>query len=513
MNFDYYYNQAGLDSGDITDLWRYDSSASYGAPPFPKTLNISGSQDFSIYFTYKKLDSKRCSLFSNVTNGSGFLFGLTDNNQFFLESINSGIAKDRYLYNIPLAKKNTILLKKSATTFSISDYDPISHRIAYSESHSLSPSYGFGTGKIKVGKENNYQSGFFNSFSGNFDQLAVMSEIYDSRSDLTILKGFRPESAYTSTYYRNQVYSEDEVNWTDGIEISAPDYAYFKDYYYDLDLFLSSFTGEYLGSISGHSYGGYWIASGYFAKAIDSCVASGSSRFYSYTGLLPPTGFHSFYDRVSSDYNLVNQYTNHSLSTNFSGYGSDVSLNHFLQKVWESGYTYSSTLALDSGYFEDFKMNGISCLQKSRSVILAHRSGAAPVEMNTETQKDSIYGGFIIRSENTGVSRVFIDGIDDLSFTTTTKKILPSISGSKCIYDKYSIYNPLYLSLDRSCSGNFYKKSSVVFSGTNSYSQLNRLSVTSDYEELSEYSLYYNKDYSNTVDLETSYNNSADYWQ
>lgn len=512
MNFDYYYNQAGLDSGDITDLWRYDSSAGSGAPPFPKTLNISGSQDFSIYFTYKKFDNKRCSLFSNVASGSGFCLGLTDNNEFFLESINSGIAKDRYLYNIPLAKKNTILLKKSATTFSISDYDPVSHRIAYSESHSLSPSYGFGTGKVKVGKENNYQSGFFDSFSGNFDQLAVMSEIYDSRSDLSILKGFRPETAYTGAYYRTQIYSNDEVNWTDGIEISTPDYAYFKDYYYDLDLFLSSVTGEYLGSISGHNYGGYWTASGYFAKAIDSCVASGSSRFYSYTGLLPPSGFNSFYDKVSSDYNLVNQYTNHTLSTNFSGYGSDVSLNHFLQKVWESGYNYSSSLVLDSGYFEDFKMNGVSCLESSRSVILAHSSGAAPVYMNTETQKDSIYGGFIIRAENTGVSRVFIDGIDDLSFTSSTKKIYNSIAGSKCIYDKFGTYNPLYLSLGRIGSGNFYKKSSVVFSGNNSYSQLNRLSVTSDYEELSEYSLYYNKEYSNQLDLDTSYNDSADYW-
>lgn len=511
MNFDYYYSQAGLDSGDITDLWRYNASTGSGAMPFPKTLNVRADENYSIYFTYEKLDNKRSSLFSNVNSGNGFCLGISDNNNLFLEAWNSGI-KDYYLYNIPLAKKNTLALKKNGSLFSLVDYDLISNKIAYKDSYFVNPSIIFNTGNIKVGDTGYYETGFLNDFSGNFDQLAAMSEIYNTRDELTIFKGFRPESDYIESYYRNQSYSEDYVNWTDSIQISNDDYAYFKDYYYDLDLFLSTTTGQYLGSITASNSGVYWIASGYFAATVDGCTASGSSRFYSYTGLLAPTGFISFSDSVSTNYDSVNQYTNHRLFTNFSGYGPNVGLNHYLHKVWQSGYEYISSGTIDSGYYDSFRMDGISTLVNTDSIILAHVSGKEPVNFNTETTQDYVYGGFLINSENSGVSRFFVDGTEDLSFTTGDSKIYNSIAGTKGIYDSYNIYTPLYFSLNSYASGKFYKKSSIVFSGNNSFSQIYRNGLNTDYEELSEYSLYFNKNITRDVEKSYSYNNYSDFW-
>lgn len=508
MNFDYYYNEAGLDSGDIKALWKYDSSSGSGAPPYPKTLDFAGNEDYSVFFTYKKLDKNKASLFSNIESGSGFCFGITDNNQFFLEAYDSEL-KDRYVFkSIPLAKKNTILLKKSGPFFSVSDYDIVSHRISSKDFYTINPSLNLGSGKIKVGRAVNYpDSGFFNDFSGAFDQLALCSELYNIRDDLKVLQGFRPESTITDSYYNTFSYSNDEVNWVDGVEINNFDYAYFKDYYYDLDLFLAQTTGEYLGSISGSNYGGYWIASGYFAKVIDECTASGSARFYSYTGLLPPTGFVSFSDSVSSTFDLVNQYTNHRLNTNFSGYGADVDLNHFLEKVWTSGYNYGTGTSLDSGYYDDYKMNGIYMFDDIKSSILSHIVGAKPSSVGTVTYEDSINGGFIIKPENDTASRVFVDGIEDLSFSISENKINTSFDGTEVIYDSGSLYSPLHFSLSSFSTGDFYKNASVVFSSENSWSQLVRNRLNVNYEEVSDLSLLHNLEVPISNSLGLSYDN------
>jgi hypothetical protein len=514
MELDYYYNAAGLDSGDIKALWRYNASTGSGAGPFPTGLGYSGSS-FSLFLTYEKLNSGRSVLLSNEnSSGNGYYLGFTDNNQLFLECYDSG-SRDRYLYDtVNLGSKNCLLIKKFGRDFNIYDYDIVSRRVGSLGSFSASPTTNLGSGEIKVGGQTKYyNSGFFNSFSGKIDQLLLTSEVYNSSDDLTIFSGFCPITGASSTPYYSIQETEDSVTWVSSVEIATSDYAFIKNFYYDLNNQLSGTTGKYVGYLSGVGSGSVIRVSGYFSQRIDECVASGGTFSYSYLDPLYSSTPFTFVDTVNYNFDRVNQLVNHSLLfNNYSGYGTGFYVSHYFHNIWESGTNYSSG-GFDSGYYTGFYMNGVSSSNETNTTILMKLGTVEPKYINSIGSLDIINDGFLVDQYSPTPTRVYVAGIEDTGFYMDGSLIKTNLSGDTAIYDgKSSTYTPLLFTLSNFATGSFYKYSSVVLTGENSWSQFYRIGLNSAYKETCPYNLIHGKEAANSTDYDLTYDDDSNYW-
>lgn len=513
MELDYYYNAAGLDSGDIKAIWRYNASTGSGAGPFPTGLGYSGSS-FSLFLTYEKLNSGRTVLLTNENvNGDGYYLGLTDNNQFFLETYNSG-SRDKHLYDsVNLGQKNCVLIKKFGRTFNIYDYDIVSRRVGSFGSFAASPSTSLGSGEIKLGGQTKYyNSGFFNDFSGTVDQLLLTSEVYSELDDSKIFSGFCPITGASYTPYFRIAETEDNVTWVDSIEIGTSDYAFIKNFYYDLNNTLSGTSGKYVGYLSGVGSGSLIQVSGYFSQRIDECVASGGTFSYSYLDPLYSSTPFSFTDVVSYNFDLTDQLVNHSLLFNYSGYGSGFNVAHYFHNVWETGTEYSSG-GFSSGYYTGFYMNGVSSQEDVGSTVLLKLGSVEPKYINSIGNQDIISDGFIVDQYNATPTRVYVDGVEDTGFYMDGSLIKNELSGNSVIYDgQSSTYTPLLLTLSNYGTGDFYKYGSVVFTGQNSWSQYYRIGLNTNYIETCRYNLRHGKESTKSIDSDLTYDDTSDFW-
>jgi hypothetical protein len=514
MRLDYYYGTAGLDSGDIKEIWRYGSGS--GAAPFPKVINYDGNNDYSLYFTYEKLDANRCILVSNLDSGSnGYSLGLTDNNQIFIESYyNSGI-RDKFVYNdIPLGKKNTLLVKKIGKYFGIYDYDIVSSGIRSYQGYSMSPSGSISGSNVRIGGNPYYHnSGFFNNFSGSFDQLLLTSEVYNSVDDEKILKGFLPETGEYNYSTFSREYSEDSVNWLDSIELSTNDYAYLKNFYTDFNTNLAnSGASEYITLFSGNKSGSLLQVSGTSYTRVDECTATTPSYNYTYSALAATGMNFSFSGTISSIYksgsgNLLVEYRNR-----FDYSGQNFDNSHYFNEIWNTSTTHVSG-GYDTGYYSGFLMNGLSSPSSTGVLVQLKNESCLPSKINSFAQSNLVNGGFSLDSDNLYPNRVFVDGVEDYTFSNSGNLLTTSLSGNEVIYDSTTTpFQFQHLSLNRFTTGNFHKYSSIAFSGVNSWSQLYRLRLNADYKETSEYHLFHGKKVSNSNDLDLTFDDSSNFW-
>lgn len=523
MNFLYYLDQSNVDSGDLTHFWPYlatGSSGDFGTGGYRILSGTSTNRNFSCLFTYGKISSGRCLLMSNINSGlNGFSIGLTDDNSLFIDNFSNSRQETFVFDQITLGRKNTIGIQKLGGTFSIYNYNQPASKAIESQYYNFRVNANNSGTNIYIGDNPYYPDTGYSmpGFTGYIDQLAYLDEAYDSNTLETLFSGFRPENTMTGNSIFERTSSIEDIEYLDGIYISAPDYAFFYDYMTDFNESVYNLTGNNIAYITGGWYGGGWLASGYYGRASSQnpCEVSGTQNPYGYYSASRPTGSFTFSDTVnysigeSGGVSVV-----HNIRYVYSQYSaSPFTTKHSFYETW--GYnTYYSGNTIDSGYYNDFRMQGVIS-PNAPSLILGTKSGKSPLDFNNEGVLNLVNGYFTTTQGNaSGASAAYVNGtstgISSISNNNIYITSYTPVVGDYLIYDKFSGVSLLHYGLNGYTTGLFYPRASIVYSGLNSWSEFYRVR-RSDYKETCSYHLSHGKKIINATG-ETLYNNSEDYW-
>lgn len=522
MNFEYYLGKTLIDSGDLRHFWEYDASSGSGDLTNGEIRTLDGTradEDFTLLLTYNKDYSGRCLLLSNVDSGNdGFSFGLTDDNHLFIDTYSNDYNETFVFDQLNLGKKNTLVLQKLNNFFSVFNYNIIAREVFEKQFFNFRVLANVSGADLKIGGNDYYpQDDFFPYFTGTIDQLAYFSQAYEEQTLLKLLSGFQPETSVVGTTGYQRIVAEESISYIDGITIDDSDYSYFYSYFTDFNSGLASESGNGIATITGGVYGMGWLSSGYFGEAssYNPCAISGVTRYYSYTGDSAPSGTFEFVDSVS--YTIGDSgdiAVTHSVRYAYPNYSiNPFTINHTFHETW--GYvTGFNSLAVDSGYYDNFKMEGVVSIT-GESLVLGTKSGITPNYFGREASVDYVDGYFSARSEHSGlVESVYLNGYITSGFTQSGNVIdLPDYElsfGDYLIYDCFSGGSLLYYGLNGFASGSFYPRASITYSSKNSWTEFNRLRKQG-YREITSINPSYGNKILNVANNRI-YNNEFNFW-
>lgn len=522
MNFEYYLGKTLIDSGDLRHFWEYDASSGSGdlTNGEIRTLNeTSADEDFTLLFTYNKSYSGRCILLSNIDSSrDGFSFGLTDDNHLFIDTYSNNYNETFVFDQLNLGKKNTIILQKLDNFFSVFNYNIVSREIFEKQFFNFRVLANVSGDNLKIGGNDYYpQDDSFPYFTGTIDQLAYFSQAYEEQTLLKLLSGFQPETLPIETASYQRIIAEESILYIDGVTIDDPNYSYFYSYFTDFNSGLVSKSGDGIATITGGVYGTGWLASGYFGgvNSYNPCSISGVTGYYSYNGSLAPSGTFEFTDSISYTVGSSGDITvTHSIRYIYPDYSiNPFTINHTFYETW--GYvTGFSPLTIDSGYYDDFKMDGVVSIT-GESLVLGTKSGITPNYFSREASVNYVDGYFFALSEHSGlVGSVYLNGYSTGDFTQSGDVIdltdYELSFGDYLIYDCFSGGSLLYYGLNGFASGSFYPRASITYSSKNSWTEFNRLRKT-DYREITSINSSYGNKILN-IENNRIYNNEFDFW-
>lgn len=517
MDIDYFYSLTNLDSGLISDLWRYPAQGLSGnflgnssSNAVSKQVSGNNFDDFSLFLTFDKrkssFNNKSVNLFSNINTIGGFNFGIDDGNFLFLKTNGDCYSFD----NITIGAKNTLCLQKSDNCFSVYQYDIPSDALIQSQSFFVNPSVNLSGGNYILASGDSRISGI-NNFYGEVDQLLFLSEKVSEQSSNTIFSGFAPISVnhYNNGYY----YKLEQKEWFVPSTFSNPTLqanleSYLTGIYqnYIAPTGLTNNT-SYVGKIafSGDiNLLGYNVYNYYGNDTLGFCKTGNSltflgQNFYTYES----------YGSLPTNFDINVNFSAGSLSQVDSNFVNDVYFTYDLSQV-DIGLRFSDLVSvkfvdgnnyvLNTGYYTGFEMNGV--LVPNANLTLFGKLNGESSEIGNEAVFDSILGYFYANDIVTGLP-LYLNGakIDSTGFSFNSGKIdilnYEETSSDSIIYDKVSGLELIGLANASFSTGNYWKKTSFVATGDFSFTDLYRIKET-EFLETHQYHLYYNKNWQDT---------------
>lgn len=528
MQLDYFISGSYIEQSFVKDKWLETTALATRSFPATKRYpftGISGSQDFSLFFTFNKVNSTQGNLFSNYVSGEnkGFCVAFNANNELFVRSFSDPYYAEP-VTDIRLGQKNCLGIIKNNRSLTLYKYNlqgtGISQQqtITFPKTTNLSGgSYylGFGTGVSHILN--------LNGISGVFDQMVAFSTALTKDQSLSVFSGFQPYSL-TQTPYYIKTYEGSGFERRPTSLITETTIGTLSPIFNDISSSIPSTTGNYVALFSGSSNGaGFSLWSGYYA-------AGNSLTCYS-TGTISSTifGTGSF---TASTINPLTFSDSIYSSMNTSG---ERLVSHFVTLYWGSGasedyYIYnlyqkynsgvSGSLALTGSYKNEFYMDGILTNNNSGISLLTNVSGDKFNQIGYQGVFDRTIGLFSVNGLTNSGSRVYwgesglvsgyllSSGYIDL-INTTESEVYP------LFYDLGTgNISQLHTTLWDYATGRFDPDTAIVFTGMSSWSDLFRVPKQNFWETCT-YHLAHGdtKIYPEMPSGNYLYQNTQDFWQ
>lgn len=266
----------------LRDHWDYSKKDTSGAFTTSKTIQltgISGSDDFSIFFSFDRIDKTAGSLLSNWDGKSGYFIGFNDDNQLFVAT-STPAPYSFYFPEIELGKKNCLAITKNNTTISVYRYDLKSKSIYNNISKEFTTDTILSGRAFTLGKNNTLYTKYgLTGIAGTFDQFACFNTSLGVDDINIIFSGFLPIEKtlitnYSRNYYKN--YYEQSLNPDISDVYMLSGFTGFLDY---LSGVFPNIGGTYTASITGTTdhINNSISWSGYYYEAADiGCSPTGT---------------------------------------------------------------------------------------------------------------------------------------------------------------------------------------------------------------------------------------------
>lgn len=461
MEFDYFFAQSQVDSGDLKYIQKSGIVFSGLTVPLAGT---NGTEDFSLFFTFDRTSTNGLLLASN----DQWNFGVSDTNFLYIRKGNEG-------YNFPeinLSKKNTLALIRQDSVFNVYKLSQIGQQIESLDSVQFRPETNLGDGLISMGGADSGTSPFF----GTVDQVALIGSPLEYDTVNTVFSGFLPVTLSQGT---GTTLTYQKRDWF--INGTSTDSGYLSQVFNNLSSVLSnssiSASVPYTGSFKTQATPSGLVTYSLPGGAGGFNVGYSGSSIFSGT----QTGFISFIKdqngSIYADYS-INQYNQHA--------------------EFKRQPSQTKSFVYDTGYYTPFQMNGVSFVNPT-SLTLKSSTEKDISKINKLGIFD--YQNSLFKAESEPSGFVYYNGIA-MDFTYYNDYI--DISGVEEQDTDYLIYNLTSSGettiSNNSLSGNFQPKtSSVTKSGV-------RLHPTG-YKEASIYHTYFNN-YKNSFTANELYNDN-----
>lgn len=525
MELDYFITGSRVDQSFVKDKWLDSSSAAirgFNSSKKYTLTGISGSSDFSIFFTLDKKNGSAGSFLYNKATGenAGFFIGYDSNNTLFVKTFDENVFAHSF-NEIRLGQKNCIGIVKNKKSLSLYKYNLTGTGISQKESilfpvtsNPDGQNYYLGSGSEIFSRHN------LAGFSGLFDQMVCFNKALTEDQCLSIFSGFQPLtrsfSPVNSLQYFSSGYQIPKSNTTSNGTIQA-----LIGIANGLDDVIPT-GGNYLASFTGYAQyaTNFWQANGSYALSDNLCTTTGSVNSSFITGSWVPSSSVdiTFADSIQSSYNSSGE----RVISHFFSFTSPLNLTeHFFTYNIYQKYSTSLTgsWTRDNSYLGNFVMSGIATNFSSGITILANVPSEKYNEIGYLGTYDRIQGKFSVSGLTSG-NRVFWgnSGVFSGSGYILSGKYIDLLDVEEdntypLIYDlSNNNVNLLHATLSNYATGTFYQDTSIVFTGINSWSTLIRAPKGTFWETVG-YHLSHNK--AKVVPQNTSsvYLNSKDYWQ
>jgi len=276
MELDYFISGSRIGQQFVKDKWLDSSSVttrSFTSSKRHELTGVSGSDNFSIFFTLDKKNSTAANLLSNKTTGAnaGFIVGFDSNNTIFTKTFDS--SNFGYSFNnVRLGTKNCLALVKNNRSLSLYKYNLSGTGISQEDtvifpvkSNINGDKYFFGSGNDVFTKTN------LAGFSGVFDQMVVFNTALTKDQCNSVFSGFLPYSkSGTNTYSLTYSSSGYELPVSHQMDIlDVPDLMRILN-----EISANIPTGaNYIGIASGNASFEleFWQGGGYYALTDNFC--------------------------------------------------------------------------------------------------------------------------------------------------------------------------------------------------------------------------------------------------
>lgn len=524
MQLDYFISGSLIEQSFVKDKWLETTAFNTRSFPASKRFNftgISGSQDFSLFFTLNKANSNAGNLFSNHVSGydKGFSIAYNANNELFIKSFGEPVFAEK-VDSLRLGQKNCLGIVKNDRNLTFYKYNLQGTGISQQQTVNFPKNINLDGGQYFLGSG----SGLFPliglpGFSGHFDQMVVFNTALTKDQSLSIFSGFQPYTKTENTYYI-KTYEGSGLERRPTSLISESDIKSFSVTLNTISNSIPTSTGNYVSIFSGTSNGGgfnLWSGS-YAAGNSLTCYSTGavtSSLFG--TGTINPVsiGAFSFNDSILASMNVSGErLVSHFVTVNFgTGQPEDYFIYNLYQK-YSSGV--SGVLSLTGNYKDEFFMNGVITNNQSGLVLLSNVSGDKFNQIGYEGIFDRTIGLFAVNGLTGSGSRVYWGQSGKVSGYLLSSGYIDLINTVE--NETYPLYydlgsgntNLIHTTLMNYATGKFDPDTSIVFTGVSSFSDLFRVSKQ-DFWETSTYHLAHG-DHMLKPTGTPIYLNSQDFW-
>lgn len=551
MDFNYFYDNAGLSRDRLRFLWEFSNSfttgildSSSGDYSHSGTFaaksdfySIAGkglfgntrarvansasidTRQFTLIMDYSGIRNEAEILFSNYITGDsdsyGVGFSLCKNNcnRLYLVADTSDETAELKTFDINLANRNIIALRKAHNTLTLSYYNPYSTLI---ESQTVTFSHKVNSANSTMyfgGNSDLERLGYEDYFSGTIDQIAYIDHSISNMDLSGILNGFRiydevpvsTESTLESGHNRIE-YSIDSVHanynaifgeYTDGIHEALVE---IQD------------TNKYIIGITGDSDGSVIDITGTISGYTDGVITFVSG--YSWTGVSPNaylSNFTGYVSYVSDEYGNTFSYHNNNYL------GVTVAVPTF--KAYNSIYKRYSLLdvggtELNEASLPHYKMDGITVVDQTlESGFLFREYDEFLIQNFNRTAPSNFAQSRLIVPDGTGID-LYVNRSLTTSYTFDGSVLTfnnPYTGANTFYYDRPTVdatYS-LITGVGSGINHRFFKNASIVHYLGN---ETKRLSLGTDYKETATLDLLYNKHLLPPQTLDSIYTGTPEFW-
>ena len=550
MDFNYFYDNMGLSRDRLRFLWEFDTSALSGVIDTstgnylhsgafePKSdfysiagkglfgntrvrmMNAAGldTRQFTIIMDYSGVRNDSEILFSNYSTGSnpyGIGFSVCKNhcNRIYMAADTSDLKVEVKTFDINLANRNIIALRKAHNNVTLTHYNPYSSQLE-SQTHVFSHKVNSESASIYFGGNADFEArGYENDFSGTMEQVVYIDHAISDRDLSGILNGFR---LYDSVPIETLDVLQSGHNRIEyGITgVHANHNAIFGEYTDSIHDHLKGLltTNQYTLQITGSANGTILSLTGTLSGFVDSTLSFVSG--YSLTGSSPNAYVSAFtgLSRYSEDtYGNTFSYHNHNYrgvtdaTDTFKAYNS-------IYKKYAALHTGSASL--NEAALDNYKMDGITVTTQDFAANYLLRSyDDFLIENFNKTARPNFSQTRLTIPGGTGID-LYVNRFSNVDYTFDGNTLLleDTYSGDNYFYYDRPTVGSSYSLVTGTESGinhRLFKNSSVVHYEGNI---TRRLMLGIDYREVASLDLLYDKNLIPTQDLDTIYTGAPEYW-
>jgi len=527
MELDYFISGSFIDPIFVKDKWLDSSSSSIrGFTPLKELglTGVSGNQDFSWFFTFDKFNNSPGNLLSNneVLQNNGISIGYNSNNELFVRTFNTPYFSET-ISNLRLGKKNCLGIVKNHRNLTFYKYNLEGTGISQEQTVVFPVESNLNGGNYKVGTTTgtSFHLGL-SGVSGLFDQAVLFNTALSKDQCNSIFSGFQPFTKVTNPYY-TKVYSSSGIDRKSGSFFSLSDThniaAVFNSISNDIPNSIGNYVAEFSGFINNSTNFATWT--GYYSLGNSLlCYSTGNLVGPIFgTGTYGPSSSSSFLftDSVYSSFNSSGEkLVSHFITLQNAATGTLQDFYSYnLYEKYLSGVTTS--LTLDQSYKTGFYMNGIITSLQSGISLLSIVSGDNFNQIGYEGIFDRVVGLFSVKDLTSSGHRVFWGESGKISGYLLNSGYIDILNTLET--DIYPLFydlgsgdvNFIHTTLLGYATGRYNPDTSIVFTGSNSWSDLFRVSK-SDYWESSQYHLAHSKSSFYPEDISGIYQNSNNHW-